>query len=262
MERFSINTISSDPTAPNIEVPRLRELPVSRLNNMPGSIHGLPLAPALDMVRMERFSINTISSLGLSRTPETVLEFIEARPATVELPKMRELPVRVDVDVKGGAMPEISSPAQRPASSITLPHLEPGELAVTSPRLGQPDVLKQLPATEVELLKPLATTTLGQVARIPQASEPRLRTAEILDVNVKTLERMGFDVKQMTPPELQELTMPALPPTTRTPARTGRTARQELRLPSLTTELRKLKLHRWEWELPEWGKGLRKLLNL
>jgi hypothetical protein len=38
--------------------------------------------------------------------------------------------------------------------------------------------------------------------------------------------------------------------------------RQELRLPSLSSELRKLKLARWEWELPEWGKGLKKLLGL
>jgi len=37
--------------------------------------------------------------------------------------------------------------------------------------------------------------------------------------------------------------------------------RQELRLPSLATELRKLRLYRWEWELPEWGRGLRKLLG-
>jgi hypothetical protein len=113
----------------------------------------------------------------------------------------------------------------------------------------------------LELLKPLGVARTPRVA-VAQVSEPRSRTAEILDVDVKTLERIGFDVKQMTPPELQELAMPALPPTTRTPARTGRTVGQELRLPSLATELRKLKLHRWEWELPEWGRGLRKLLGM
>ncbi|MCC5990785.1 MAG: hypothetical protein LM558_04705, partial [Thermosphaera sp.] len=112
--------------------------------------------------------------------------------------------------------------------------------------------------------KPLlgVRATLGPRATVAQASEPRPRTAEAIGVDVKTLERIGFHVKQMTPPELQELTMPTLPPTTRTPARTSRTTRQELRLPGLTTELRKLKLARWEWELPEWGAGLRKLLNL
>jgi hypothetical protein len=248
---------STIPTTPKtIELPKLRELSVKAVAS------GSEGIPALDIVRMERLSINTISSLGLSRTPETVLEPIEARPATVELPKMRELPVRVDVDAKGGAMPEIPSLGQQlVAEGVTLPRLKPGDVVEARHRLGQPDVLKQLPATEVELLKPLVATTLGQVAHIPQASEPRLRTAEILDVDVKTLERIGFDVKQMLPPELAEPGIPALPPAGRAPARTSRTVRQELRLPSLATELRKLKLHRWEWELPEWGKGLRKLLE-
>jgi hypothetical protein len=89
-----------------------------------------------------------------------------------------------------------------------------------------------------------------------------VKTPERLDLAAKQLEALDLDVKQMTPPELQEPGIPALPPAGRTPARAGRTARQELRTPGLTTDLRKLKLQRWEWELPEWGKGLRKLLNL
>ena len=230
----------------------------------------LPSTPALDIVRMERFSIDTISSLGPSRTPETVLESIEARPATpAELPRMRELPIRVDVDARGSVVPEIPDLALQPvAEGVRLPRPWAPGVVETKPRLGQPDVLKQITAAEArpvqELLKPLlgVRATLGPRATVAQASEPRPRTAEAIDVDVKTLERIGFHVKQMTPPELQELTMPEPPPTTRTQARAGRTARQELRLPSLATELRKLKLHRWEWELPEWGRGLRKLLNL
>jgi hypothetical protein len=227
---------------------------------------GLPSTPALDIVRMEKFSINTISSLGLSRTPETVLEFIGARPATVELPKMRELPIRADVDAKGGAMPEIPSLGQQlVAEGVTLPRPKPGDVVETKHRLGQPDVLKQITSTEVghglELLKPLPSLRLLQPMRTTQAPELELRTPGRLDLDVKTMEALELNVKQMMPPELAEPGVPALPPAGRAPARTSRTVRQELRLPSLSSELRKLRLARWEWELPEWGKGLRKLLE-
>jgi hypothetical protein len=162
-------------------------------------------------------------------------------------------------------MPEIPGLEQQlVAEGVKLPRLKPEDVVETRPRLGQPDVLKQLPATEagLELLPLGVRATLGPRAAVARASEPRPKTAETIGVDVKTLERIGFDVKQMTPPELQELTMPTLPPAGRAPARTSRTVRQELRIPGLTTELRKLRLQRWEWELPEWGRGLRKLLGM
>ena len=274
----------STPTAPNIiEVPRLRELPVRAdvdaighivetnvrlgvrlpapssvpllahlpgLSRIPETVHKLHSTPALDIVGMERFSIDTISSLGLSRPPETVLEPIEARPGA-------GLRVRPEV-------PKLEQ--QLVAEGVTLPRLKPEDVVGAGPRLEQPDVPKQVVAAEarpvLELLKPLGVrATLGPRVAVAQASEPRSRASEILDVDVKTLERMGFDVKQVIPPELAEPGVPALPPTTRAPARTSRTVRQELRIPSLSSELRKLRLARWEWELPEWGKGLRKLLE-
>lgn len=249
-------------------IPALASLP--KLHQELHQATRLPSTPALDIVRMERFSIDTISSLGLSRTPETVLESIEARPATpAELPRMRELPIRVDVDARGSVVPEIPDLALQPvAEGVRLPHPWAPGVVETKPRLGQPDVLKQITAAEArpvqELLKPLlgVRATLGPRAAVAQASEPRPKTAEAIDVDVKTLERIGFHVKQMPPPKLQELTMPELPPTTRTQARAGRTVKQEPHLPSLGTELRKLRLQRWEWELPEWGRGLRKLLGL
>jgi hypothetical protein len=267
----------SAPTAPNIvEVPRLRELPVRvdvdanivepsarlgrelfvsgsvpslthlpTLSRISETVHGLPSTPALDIVRMERISIDTIPSLGLSRPPETVSHG------------------GLTVGVRVG--PEIPSVAQQPlAGGVILPRLEPGDVVGAGPRLEQPDVLKQVVAAGarpvLELLKPLRATW-PRVA-VAQASEPRSRASEILDVDVKTLERMGFDVKQVMPPELAEPGVPTLPPTTRAPARAGRAVRQELRPPSLATELRKLRLQRWEWELPEWGRGLTKLLGL
>ena len=94
-----------------------------------------------------------------------------------------------------------------------------------------------------------------------QVPELGLRTPGKLDLGIKVLEALELDVKQMLPPELAEPVIPALPPTTRAPARAGRTARQELRLPSLSSGLMMLRLYRWEWGLPEWGKGLRKLLG-
>jgi hypothetical protein len=271
----------SAPTAPNIvEVPRLRELPVRvdvdanivepsvrlgrelfvpgsvpslahlpTLSRIPETVHGLPSTPALDIVRMERVSIDTISSLELSRPPETVLEPVEARGVGVR------------------AEPEIPRLEQQlVAGGVALPRLKPEDVVGAGPRLGQPDVLKQVTATEVrprlELLKPPATTTHRILPRLATAPQLAVKTPERLDLGVRTLEALDLDVKQMTPPELQEPGIPALPPTTRAPARAGRVARQELRLPSLSSELRKLRLARWEWELPEWGKGLRKLLNL
>jgi hypothetical protein len=271
---------ASPPVVPEVGLPRLGESHVraveaialgsegipalASLPKLPQM--GLPSTPALEIVRMERFSINTISSLGLSREAETVLEPIEARPATVELPKLRDLPIRADVDAKGSAMPEIPSLGQQLVSEgVTLPRLKPGELAVTSPKLGQLDVLKQLSATEVghgvELLKPLPSLRLLQPMRATQASELELRTPGRLDLDVKTVEALELNVKQILPPELAEPGVPALPPAGRTLARAGRLRPQELRLPSLSSELRKLRLARWEWELPEWGKGLRKLLT-
>jgi hypothetical protein len=274
----------STPTAPNIiEVPRLRELPVRadvdaighivetnvRLGVQPpapssvlslahlptlsrGSetVHKLHSTPALDIVGIERFSIDTISSLGLSRESETV-------------PRSR-----LTVGVRVG--PETPSPVrqvqQLVAEGVTLPRLKPEDVVGAGPRLEQPDVPKQVVAAEarpvLELLKPLGVrATLGPRIAVAQASEPRSRASEILDVDVKTLERMGFDIKQVIPPELAEPGVPALPPAGRAPARTSRIVKQELRIPSLSSELRKLRLARWEWELPEWGKGLRKLLE-
>jgi hypothetical protein len=265
-------------TAPNIvEVPRLRELPVRidvdanivepsvRLgrelfvpDSVPSSahlptlsrssetVHGLPSTPALDIVRMERVSIDTISSLGLSRTPETV--------------PRGGLTVGVRV---GPEAPRLEQ--QLATEGVTLPRLKPEDVVETRPRLEQPDIVKQLPATEVrprlELLKPLATTTHRILPRLATAPQLAVKTPERLDLATRQLEALDLDVKQMTPPELQEPGIPALPPTTRIQARARRQNKQELRLPGLTTDLRKLKLQRWEWELPEWGKGLRKLLE-
>jgi hypothetical protein len=271
----------SAPTAPNIvEVPRLRELPVRvdvdanivepsvrlgrelfvpgsvpslahlpTLSRGPETVHELPSTPALDIVRMERVSIDTISSLELSRPTETVLEPIEARLGA-------GLRVRPEV-------PRLEQ--QLAAEGVTLPRLKPEDVVETRPRLEQPDVLKQVTATEVrprlELLKPPAVTAHKVLPKLATAPQLAVKTPERLDLGVRTLEALELDVKQMMPPELAEPGVPALPPAGRTPARAGRTARQELRTPGLTTDLRKLKLQRWEWELPEWGKGLRKLLE-
>jgi hypothetical protein len=266
------------PTAPIIEVPRLRELPirvdvdamgyivepsvrqvqlpapssVPALTHLPGlsrlseTVRELQSTPALDIVRMERFSIDTISSLGLSRGAETVSHG------------------GLTVGVRVG--PEIPSTAQQLVTeSVTLPHLEPRSVVETRPRLEQPDIVKQLSTTEakpaLELLKQLGVRATWPKAAVTQALELGLKTPGRLDLDVKTMEALELNVKQMLPPELAEPGIPALPPTTRAPARAGRTARQELRTPSLSSELRKLKLARWEWELPEWGKGLRKLLE-
>jgi hypothetical protein len=269
----------SAPTAPNIvEVPRLRELPVRvdvdanivepsvrlgrelfvpgsvpllahlpTLSRIPETVHGLPSTPALDIVRMERFSIDTISSLGLSRIPETV--------------PRGGLTVGVRV---GPETPRLER--QLITESVVLPRLKPEDVVETRPRLEQSDVLRQLPATEVrhglELLKPQTVTAHKVLPKLATAPQLAAKTPERLDLATRQLEALDLDVKQMMPLELAEPGVPALPPAGRTPARAGRTARQELRTPGLTTDLRKLKLHRWEWELPEWGKGLRKLLNL
>jgi hypothetical protein len=241
---------STIPTTPKIiELPRMRELPVRVDVDATKYMVGEALRPAFQIpaiVRMERFSINTISSLGLSRIPETVSHG------------------GLTVGVRVG--PEIPSIAQQPvAGGVILPRLKPGDVVEARHRLERPDVLKQLSATEVgyglELLKPLGVRATWPRVAVAQASEPRPKTAEAIDVDVKTLERIGFDVKQMLPPELAEPGVPALPPAGRTLARAGRLRPQELRIPSLANELRKLRLARWEWELPEWGKGLRKLLE-
>ncbi len=272
----------STPTAPNIiEVSKLRELPVRadvdaighivepnvrlgvqlpapgsapllahlpRLSRISETVRELSSTPALDIVRMERVSIDTISGLGLSRGSETV--------------PRGGLTVGVRVSPEAPRLEQ-----QLVAEGVALPRLKPEDVIETRPRLEQPDMLKQLPATEVrpglelQLLKPPVATTHRILPRLATAPHLAVKTPEKLDLSAKQLEALDLNVKQMTPPELQELTMPELPPTTRTPARAGRTARQELRLPGLTTELRKLKLHRWEWELPEWGRGLRKMLG-
>jgi hypothetical protein len=269
----------SVPTAPNIiEVSKLRELPVRadidaighivepnvRLGVQlpaPGSVpslaylptlsrssetvRGLHSTPALDIVRMEKVSIDTISSLGLSRRGETVSHGgltvgVRVEPETPRLER------------------------QLATEGVALPRLKPEDITEARHRLEQPNILKQLQTTGagVELLKPLATTTHRILPGLATAPQLAVKTPERLDLAAKQLEALDLDVKQMTPPELQEPGIPALPPAGRTPARAGRTARQELRTPGLTTDLRKLKLQRWEWELPEWGKGLRKLLNL
>jgi hypothetical protein len=268
-------------TAPNIvEVSKLRELPVRadidaighnvepnvrlgrelfvpgsvpssahlpRLSRGPETVHELPSTPALDIVRMERVSIDTISSLGLSRGSETV--------------PRGGLTVGVRV---GPETPRLEQ--QLITESVVLPRLKPEDVVGAGPRLEQPDALKQLPATEVrpglELLKPPAVTAHRVLSRLATAPQLAVKTPERLDLATRQLEALDLDVKQMTPPELQEPGIPALPPTARIQARARRQDKQELRLPGLTTDLRKLKLYRWEWELPEWGKGLRKLLNL
>jgi hypothetical protein len=271
-----------DPRAPTtvIEVPRLRELPVKAdvdvvehvtgpsvrlpvpgptpgsvplLAHLPGpsrgseTVRALRPTPTLDMVRMEGVSINTIYSLGLSRGSETV-------------PRSG-----LTVGVRAG--PEVPRLEQQlMAEGVTLPSLKPEAIAEARHRLEQPDVLKQITSTEVrhglELLKPPAVTTYKVLPRLVSAPRFGVKTPEKLDLSARQLEALDLDVKQVTPPELQESGIPALPPAGRTPARTGRTVRQELRLPSLANELRKLRLTRWEWELPEWGRGLRKLLGM
>jgi hypothetical protein len=226
-------------------VPSLAHLPI--LSRIPETVHGLPSTPALSIVRMERFSIDTISSLELSRIPETVHELIEARPS---------VGVRVRPEV-----PRLEQ--QLVAGSVALPRLKPEDITEARHRLEQPDIVKQLQTAGagVELLKPLTATTHKVLPRLATAPQLAVKTPEKLSLGAKQLEALDLDVKQMTPPELAEPGIPALPPTRRAPARTNRIEREELRLPSLSNELRKMKLARWEWRLPEWGRGLRKLLE-
>ena len=272
----------SAPTTPNIEVPRLREPPVKadvdvfervavpnvrppipspKPSSIPALAHlpepsrgsetvrGLKPTPTPDVARMEGFSIDTISSLGLSRLPETVPEPVGVKPgvgvrARPETPRLEQ---------------------QLVTESVVLPRLEPRDVIETRSRLEQPDVPKQMTVAEVrrglEPLKPLGVRSTLPKATVAQVQELGLRAPGRLDLGARTLEALELDVKQVLPPELAEPGIPPLPPAGRAPARTGRAVRQELRTPSLATELRKLRLYRWEWELPEWGRGLRKLLG-
>jgi len=271
----------SAPTTLNIEVPRLREPPVRadvdvfervagpsvrppipspkpgsipalahlpEPSRIPETVRGLKPTPTPGIARMEGFSIDTISSLGLSRLPETV--------------------PRGGLIVGVGVGPEVPRLERQVAESVTLPRLEPKGVVETI-RPERPGPLEQLSATEARpalgLLKSLGVrATWPRVvprATTAQELELGLKTPERLDLGIRTLEKLELDVKQVAPPELAEPGIPALPPTTRGQVRARRQDKQEYRIPSLTNELRKLRLYRWEWELPEWGRGLRKLLE-
>ena len=267
------------PATPIVEVPRLRELPVRadvdvfervagpsvrppipspkpgsipalahlpEPSRIPETVRGLKPTPTPGIARMEGFSIDTISSLG--RLPETV--------------------PRGGLIVGVGVGPEVPRLERQVAESVTLPRLEPKGVVETI-RPERPGPLEQLSATEARpalgLLKSLGVrATWPRVvprATTAQELELGLKTPERLDLGIRTLEKLELDVKQVAPPELAEPGIPALPPTTRGQVRARRQDKQEYRIPSLTNELRKLRLYRWEWELPEWGRGLRKLLE-
>ena len=210
-------------------------------------VHGVRSTPVVDVLRMEGFTTDIISSVELPRFPEAT-PLGELRAAT------------------RGVLETPRKAGQGVLEGVVLPRVELGDVVETKPRLGQPSDLKQL-ATGAELpgvgllRQPIVHAVEPKVVGA-RALWPGLRTPEMLDLGVRTLEALELGVKQVAPPELAEPGIPALPPTTRIQARARRQDKQEHRIPGLTTDLRKLKLYRWEWELPEWGRGLRKLLGL